>query len=147
MSDKSKLSYYFTRKSEIPSQQSCDMYDEAIVNTDIINTDIVNINESDRLNKNNETPYNSSIVCIIDDDNDDQNETCASSTIEYSLTTSTTNNYEPLVNLKADSYKRDPGRGPLTAKEFVLLGPYQPNINFPTHNHRHFCRTWYQFYP
>jgi len=27
-----------------------------------------------------------------------------------------------------------------------LLGAYQPNVKFPTSNHHHFCRTWYQSY-
>ncbi|CAF4162315.1 unnamed protein product, partial [Rotaria sordida] len=38
------------------------------------------------------------------------------------------------------------GRGPTYAKDFLLLGPYQPNIKFPTINRRHFCYTWFQLY-
>ncbi|CAF1660887.1 unnamed protein product [Adineta ricciae] len=68
-------------------------------------------------------------------------------TTENSATVTTIDNYGPSFNLKTDSYKRDPGRGPSAAKEFVLLGAYQPNIKFPTDNHRHFCRAWYQLYP
>ncbi|CAF1250417.1 unnamed protein product [Rotaria sordida] len=66
---------------------------------------------------------------------------------DENVITATPSGCEPLNNyLKNDSLKRDSGPGPATAKDFVLLGPYQPNINFPTTNHRHFCYTWYQRY-
>ena len=62
------------------------------------------------------------------------------------LTAPTNDRCEPSIPFTIDSYKRDPGRGPSTAKEFILLEAYQPNIKFPANNHRHFCHAWYQRY-
>lgn len=41
---------------------------------------------------------------------------------------------------------RDPSRGPSFAKDFVLVGPFQPQCKFPTVDHRHFCADWYGTY-
>ncbi|CAF3939864.1 unnamed protein product [Rotaria sordida] len=42
--------------------------------------------------------------------------------------------------------ERDPCLGPAAAKQFVFLGPYQPDFKFPTVQNRHFCRQWYSIY-
>jgi len=48
--------------------------------------------------------------------------------------------------ISISSHPRDPCHGPSTAKENVLLGPFQPKLNFPTVNNRHFCLDWYTLY-
>jgi hypothetical protein len=42
--------------------------------------------------------------------------------------------------------ERDPCLGPAAAKQFVFVGPYQPDFKFPTVQNRHFCRQWYSIY-
>ncbi|CAF1507147.1 unnamed protein product, partial [Rotaria sordida] len=68
-------------------------------------------------------------------------------TITPTTTTAAAHEYDLLNNVSINnSSKRDPGRGLTYAKDFLLLGPYQPNIKFPTINRRHFCYTWFQLY-
>jgi Domain of unknown function (DUF4371) len=45
-----------------------------------------------------------------------------------------------------EPFKRDPCRGPMFAKEFILLGPYQPKCHYPTIQRRHFCHDWFGIY-
>jgi hypothetical protein len=62
MSDKSKLSYYFTRTTEIPLQESSNTCVNVTVNTDIANTnEIVVLGESDDI------PQCSSTISILHD--------------------------------------------------------------------------------
>jgi hypothetical protein len=138
MSDRNKLSYYFTRKPRNLLQESSDPSHSAITNSDI-----VNINETSVLDATYHVPSSSSTTSTHD-----RNETNETFTDELlSIATSTADIFEPLTNcIKNDSFKRDPGRGPAHAKEFLLLGPYQPNIKFPTISHRHFCFSWYKRY-
>jgi hypothetical protein len=103
-----------------------------------VNTAIANTNETLV-----DIPQCSSTISILHD----RSEICESVVDEDLLLALITDRCESLItNLKIDSYKRDPGRDSAAAKEFVLLGAYQPNIKFPTSNHRHFCRTSYQSY-
>ncbi|CAF3312476.1 unnamed protein product, partial [Rotaria sp. Silwood2] len=44
------------------------------------------------------------------------------------------------------SNEQDPCLGPAAAKQFVFLGPYQPDFKFPSVQNRHFCRQWYSIY-
>ncbi|CAF2979332.1 unnamed protein product [Rotaria sp. Silwood2] len=142
MSDKSKLLYYFSRTSENLLQESINTSHSTTTNADK-----VNINEAIVLSEIDDvsSPSSSSTTPTLHN----QNEIYEKSTGENSSTTiaSTNNTCELLNNIPInDSCKRDPGRGPIAAKEFLLLGSYQPNIKFPTTNHRHFCHTWYQRY-
>ena len=71
-----------------------------------------------------------------------------SSTSTYSTTTTplvSPINLPPSTSLLL-SNERDPCLGPAAAKQFVLLGPYQPDFKFPTVQNRHFCRQWYSIY-
>lgn len=45
------------------------------------------------------------------------------------------------------SNARDPCHGPALAKEYLLLGPYQPELQFPTVNNRRFRTEWYTLFP
>ena len=146
MSDKSKLSYYFTRTIEIPLQEPSDTYTNATVNVntgvDIENATGDELCGGGELDEGGEIPQCSSAMSALHD----RNEVRESVDTDDLLQASATDRNEQLISLGTDSYKRDPGRGPAAAKEFVLLGAYQPNIKFPTNNHRHFCHAWYQSY-
>jgi hypothetical protein len=111
MSDKSKVSCYFTRKPETPLQESCNICDNVAVNPDI-----VNINETVVLSESDDVPHCSSTISILHD----QNEICEIDIREDLFTAITTDRCEPSTALKIDSYKRDPSRGSSIAKEFVL---------------------------
>ncbi|CAF1108096.1 unnamed protein product [Didymodactylos carnosus] len=45
-----------------------------------------------------------------------------------------------------EPFKRDPCRGPMFAKEFILLGPHQPKCHYPTIERRHFRYDWFGIY-
>ena len=45
------------------------------------------------------------------------------------------------------SSERDPCNGLAAAKQFVFIGPYQPDLKFPTINSYQFCRQWHSIYP
>ncbi|CAF0915180.1 unnamed protein product [Didymodactylos carnosus] len=110
----------------------------------ITNSDIVNINETSVLGATYNVPSSSSTTSTPHDRNE-INETFTDEVLL--IATSTAETFEPLTNcIKNDSFKRDPGRGPAHTKEFLLLGPYQPNIKYSTINHRHFCFSWYERY-
>ncbi|CAF2979932.1 unnamed protein product [Rotaria sp. Silwood2] len=94
MSDKSKVSYYFTRKPEIPLQELCNAR-----NNSTVHPDIVNINETVVLNRSNGVSICSSTSSIFHD----QNEICQSRTSEDLLTAPTTDRSEPSIPFKIDS--------------------------------------------
>ncbi|CAF4368700.1 unnamed protein product [Rotaria sp. Silwood2] len=76
--------------------------------------------------------------------------TCSIMSPTYSITStcSTTSS----ASLRSPTYsttsprERDPCHGPSATKQFVFLGPYQPDLKFPTVNNRHFYRQWYSMY-
>ncbi|CAF5017893.1 unnamed protein product, partial [Rotaria sp. Silwood1] len=163
MSDKSKLSYYFLKKPDNLVQES-----NSTPQRTTTNSEIVNINETIVLTEflDASSPLSSSTSLILHDlseiyENSSTTTanrpptatipTTTTSTPTAATPTSTTttaaHEYDLLNNISInDSSKRDPGRGPTYAKDFLLLGPYQPNIKFPTINRRHFCYTWFQLY-
>ncbi|CAF3801635.1 unnamed protein product [Rotaria sp. Silwood1] len=49
--------------------------------------------------------------------------------------------------MSLSSNERDPCHGPAKAKEYILLGPFQPQTQFPKVNGRRFRRGWYNIYP
>ncbi|CAF4634942.1 unnamed protein product [Rotaria sp. Silwood1] len=49
--------------------------------------------------------------------------------------------------MSLSSNERDPCHGPAKAKEYILLGPLQPQTQFPKVNGRRFRRGWYNIYP
>ncbi|CAF3732767.1 unnamed protein product [Rotaria socialis] len=68
-------------------------------------------------------------------------------TVITSSTTTMAQEHDLLNNIfMNDPSKRDPCLGPKYAKDYLLAGPYQPNIKFPTINRRHFCYPWFQLY-
>ncbi|CAF4636014.1 unnamed protein product [Rotaria sp. Silwood1] len=146
MSEKYKLSYYFSKKSVSSSRDICNINHPTTTNTTIINTnELIVLNElDDRLS----TSLSSSTSTCFELENQD-NENLTLKENEFTTTRrTTTDNHELLAECsQMNSFKRDPGRGPQAAKEFLLLGPYQPITTFPTINHRHFCSSWYKIYP
>ncbi len=107
------------------------------------NPDIENVNETIVLGESNDAPSCSPTTSSPHN----RNEICEKVTGEDLIpAASTIDNGKPINCLENNAFKRDPGRDPSAAKDFLLLGPYQPNIKFPTINHRHFCRSWYQRY-
>ncbi|CAF1033274.1 unnamed protein product [Rotaria sordida] len=146
MSEKDKLSYYFSRKLVSSSRDICNINHPTTTNTTIINTnELIVLNElDDRLS----TSLSSSTSTCFELENQD-NENLNLKENEFTTTRrTTTDNHELLAECsQMNSFKRDPDRGPQAAKEFLLLGPYQPITTFPTINHRHFCSRWYKIYP
>jgi hypothetical protein len=137
MSNKNKLSYYFTNKST-SSHETCESNHIDATDKDMINTnEIVILNEPDG---NSLAPLSSSTITCFDQDSGNLN------LKENRFTTATNSDELPSESSLLNSFKRDPGRGPEAAKEFLLLGPYQPVTTFPTINHRHFCLNWYKIY-
>ncbi|CAF4965576.1 unnamed protein product [Rotaria sp. Silwood1] len=136
MSNKNKLSYYFTNKST-SSHGTCESHHIDATDKDIINAnEIIVLNE---LDNNSSTSLSSSTVTCFNQDSGNLNLN------ENRFITTTTNSAELLSESSLlNSFKRDPGRGPEAAGEFLLLGPYQPVTTFPTINHRHFCLYWYK---
>ncbi|CAF3780633.1 unnamed protein product [Rotaria sp. Silwood1] len=153
MSDKSKLSYYFLKKPDNLVQES-----NSTPQRTTTNSEIVNINETIVLTEflDASSPLSSSTSLILHDLSEiyeNSSTTTANRPPTATIPTITTSTptaaheYDLLNNISInDSSKRDPGRGPTYAKDFLLLGPYQPNIKFPTINRRHFCYTWFQLY-
>jgi hypothetical protein len=140
MSEKDKLSYYFSRKSASSSRETCDINYPITTNTNTIDgNEIIVLNElDDRLS----TLSPSTSTCFEFENQDNENLNLKEN--EFTIT----DNHELLAECsQTNSFKRDPGRGPEAAKEFLLLGAYQPITNFPTINHRHFCPSWYTIYP
>ncbi|CAF0940276.1 unnamed protein product [Adineta steineri] len=143
MSEKNKLLYYFTKKSA--SHETSDIHH--IGATD---TDVTNINETIAQNELDTTlsQSSSSLITTSFDSSNQDIENSNSEQIRFmSATKKTTDNHDSLASSsQLNLFKRDPGRGPEAAKEFLLLGPYQPDIIFPTINFRHFCFKWYNVY-
>ncbi|CAF3249806.1 unnamed protein product [Rotaria sp. Silwood2] len=48
--------------------------------------------------------------------------------------------------MSLSSNERDPCHGPAKAKEYILLGPFQPQTQFPSVNGRRFRPEWYNIY-
>ncbi|CAF1589553.1 unnamed protein product [Didymodactylos carnosus] len=142
MSDKSKLHYYFVAKST-SSNETCTTHSITTMDKDVVDTnEITVLNEIDG---NALTTSSLSIFPCFESQSQDS----GNSDIENRLTTTTTTeiNREPFSDCsQLNPFKRDPGRGPGAAREFLLLGPYQPITMFPTINHRHFCPNWYKVY-
>jgi hypothetical protein len=99
MSDRSKISHYFTRAIEIPLQEPSNTYVNATVNTDIVNT-----TETAEFGGGDEISQCSSTIFVLHD----QNEISESGDDDDLLQASATDRDEQLISLKADSYKRDP---------------------------------------
>jgi hypothetical protein len=96
MCDKSKLSYYFTRKTEILLQQSSKTCVNGTVNTAIANT-----NETVVLGESDDITHCSSTLSILHDGS----EIYESVVDEDLLSASKTDRCESLISLKIDSYK------------------------------------------
>ncbi|CAM4898587.1 unnamed protein product [Rotaria socialis] len=71
--------------------------------------------------------------------------TSTSSTTPGLLTSPTSTSSTTPTSLASHS-ERDPSHGSAVAKKFIFAGPYQPDLKFPTVDHRHFCRQWYSIY-
>jgi hypothetical protein len=96
MCDKSKLSYYFTRKTEIPLQELFNTCVNVVVNTTIANT-----NETIVLGESDDITQCSSTLSILHD----KSEIYESFVGEDLLSASNTDPCESLISLKIDSYK------------------------------------------
>ena len=144
MSDKNTLIYYFTTKST-SSRETFDVHHISTTNTDINNgNEIIPLSEFDNTSS---TPLSSSTPAGFESSNQDTENLNPEENGFITTTKKTTDTNESSAYCsQPNSFKRDPGRGPEAAKEFLLLGSYQPVTNFPTTNHRHFCLQWYNIY-
>lgn len=119
MSDKSKLSYYFKRKSDTPLQESNNTCFNATTNSNIVNiNEALELDEADEalvLGEADDAPPCSSATSIHHDRNEN-----SENFIDGDLSiasSSLAGGCEPLINcLENDIFKRDPGRGPAAAK-------------------------------
>ena len=138
MSDKNKLSYYFTNKS-IFSHGTCESHHIDATDKDVINTNkIILLNE---LDDNSSTSLSSSIITRFNQDSENLNLKENS----FIATTTTPNSDKLLSEISLlNSFKRDLGRGPEAARDFLLFDPYQPVFfsTIPTINHHQFCFNW-----
>jgi hypothetical protein len=68
------------------------------------------------------------------------------SNTDSATTTSITTESSISISSSSTSNERDPAYGPAKAKDFLLIGPFQPTTKFPIVNNRRFRAEWYSMY-
>jgi hypothetical protein len=143
MSNKNKLHDYFMAKST-SSHETCDTHQITTMDKDITSANEVTV--LCEIDGNSLTSSSSSIVTSFESQNQESENLNHDDRLITTIS-ATKDNHESLSDSsRVNSFKRDPGRRSEAAREFLLLGLYQPITTFPTVNHRHFCLNWYKVY-